>query len=146
MKAIIRKPYQFFFALVPFFLVLSLFRKGAIIDLYIQNTPMAIDVPFLCYLSAAFFALIGINYYLLHWAKKPGRSSLTALHIIFLSPAILFFVYSMFSFTTKQEVGQQALPSFLNDNNLFSIAVILFILATLLHFINFFGSLLAKRE
>lgn len=146
MKTLIRKPHPFFFALVPIFLILSLFRKDVIIDLYIQSTFIAIDVPFLCYLSAAFFALIGINYYVLHWGQKPTRASLTALHIIFLLPALMFFIYSMFSFTKTHGTIVDSYTSSLNDSLLFSVAMALFIIATLLHFVNFFMSLLAKRE
>lgn len=145
MNKIINRPHLFFFGLVPLFILVSFLRNDANFDINIQDTYFVIRIPHLCYLSSAFFGLIGLNYYLLYWSKRPHKKALTSMHIIFQLISLLFYIYSMFAISSNDHV-QNGYPSSIDENSLFAVSFILFLIATILHFINFFLSLLSKRE
>jgi len=145
MNKIFNTPHLFFFGLIPVFILISLFRSGANFDLNIYETYVVISIPYVCYLSAAFFGLVGINYYVLHWAKKTHKRALTSMHVTLQIASLLFFIYFMFSIPENNNLGTPY-PSSIDENSLFVVSSILFLIATILHFINFFMSLLAKRE
>lgn len=145
MNRIINKPHLLFFGLVPLFIIISFLRSDASFTLNLYDTYFVVGIPYLCYVSAAFFGLIGVNYYLLYWSKKPHRKALTSMHVIFQLISLLFYVYSMFSVSGSNDLAN-GYPSSIDENGLFAISFILFLIATILHFINFFMSLFAKRE
>lgn len=145
MNKLFNTPHLFFFGLVPVFILISFFRSDASFDINFQNTYFVVAIPYLCYLSAAFFALVGVNYYVLHWAKKPHKRALTSIHITLQIASLLFFVYFMFSIPGNGNV-ETPYPSSIDENSLFVVSFILFLIATILHFVNFIMSLLAKRE
>ncbi|MDT7832117.1 hypothetical protein RQM59_06975 [Flavobacteriaceae bacterium S356] len=145
MNKIFKTPHLFFFGLVPIFILISFFRSDTSFDFNFQNTYFAIAIPYLCYLSAAFFGLVGINYYVLHWARKAHKKALTSIHITLQIASLLFFIYFMFSIPGNNNSGT-AYPSPIDENSLFIVSFALFIIATIVHFVNFIMSLLAKRE
>lgn len=145
MNKIINRPHLLFFGLVPLFILISFLRSNANFDINIHDTYFVIGIPYLCYISAAFFLLIGINYYLLYWSKKPHRRALTSMHIIFQLISLLFYIYSMFAIPGSKNLKNEY-PSSIDENGLFAVSFILFLIATIIHFINFFLSLIAKRE
>ncbi len=145
MNKIINKPHLLFFGLVPLFILISFLRSDANFDINIHDTYFVIRIPDLCYVSAAFFLLIGLNYYLLYWAKKLHRKALTSMHIIFQLISLLFYIYSMFAIPGSTNVENE-FPSSIDENGLFAVSFILFLIATVIHFVNFFLSLIAKRE
>lgn len=145
MNKIFKTPHLFFFGLVPVFILISFFRSESNFDLNIYDTYVVIAISHLCYLSAGFFGLIGINYYVLHWAKKTHKQALTSMHITLQIASLLFFIYFMFSIPGNNTL-ETAYPSPIDENSLFVVSFVLFLIATILHFINFFMSLLNKRE
>jgi len=88
-----------------------------------------------------FFILIAINYTSLTITKKPPKKTLTILHIILQIAALaplLYFIYNSDTPKTYQQVSQM--------NIILVMAFILFIIATVVHLINFMASLLAKKD
>jgi uncharacterized membrane protein (DUF485 family) len=146
MQHIIRKPYPFFFSLTVLFIIISFFRKDIQVDITIYDTFFAVSVPYLCYLSAAFFGLVGANYYVLHWVQKHPKKLWTSAHLFLQVISLILYLYFIFSLSNNQSL--LANPSAINNSTslVLKLSVILFIIATIVHFINFFISLFAKQE
>lgn len=147
MKSIIEKPHLFFYALA-FLSILTYFfvGKDSGFDLYIFTAYFTIPYKNLCLYSGFFFLLIGFNYLALFWAKKTPKNWLTICHIIFQLIAIILLVFSHQSTNKTSEI--MANNSNPEDTSVFLLflAFIVFMLSILLHLINFFGSLLLKRD
>ena len=146
MKKIVEKPHLFFFVLAFVLLITSFFVKNNSIDISIYDIYFAIRFTHICQFSFAFFVLIGINYFSLQWVNKTPKKILTLLHVI-LQLIALFLLFTKDSWNW---VGNNDLEKFnleKDNSNLVIIAsVLIFILATLVHLINFFSSLLLKRD
>ncbi len=145
MKKIIAKPHLFFFGLCISFTILGIINKGAFLDINIGDTFYVVGLHFWFYISAIFFALIGLNYFSLHWAEKTPNMWLTLSHLLLQSISLLLLL-------TKHHwnwVGNNY-PKELNlvNNNsetVLGIAIILFIISILVHLIIFFTSLFLKK-
>lgn len=146
MNKIIDKPYIPFFVLIPVFIIITFFKYNAVMDINFHDTYFVIEVTYLCYLSAFFFALVGLNYYVLHLGKKPPKKGLTIAHIIFQAFSLLLYIYSLLSTTENSDSLIYFNDNAIDQNTIFALSFILFLIATVIHFINFITSLLAKRE
>lgn len=141
MKTIIKKPHLFFFSLIPLFIIVGVIRTGNVIDVSIYNTFFAVKTHHWCYFSAIFTGLIGLNYYVLYWAKKPTIQILSLFHILFQIAALIPFIYCVFFINTK--------TPFLTDSidiyALLSASYILFVISIFLHVLNFSLGLILKK-
>ena len=82
MKKFISKPHLFFFGLVPLFIILGLIKKDALMDVNISYVYFELAISTLCYLSAIFFSLIGLNYFSVLLSGKKLKKGLTITNII----------------------------------------------------------------
>lgn len=133
LKNIITKPHLFFFGLVPIFLCIAFFKKENYLNLNIDYFNFDVSISLLSNTAAIFFLLIGINYFSISWAKKTPKKALTSIHI-FLQ------ILTLIPYTILLIAPNYALSYFI-----FILAFIIFLVSLLIHFINFFSSLLLKR-
>lgn len=145
MNAILKKPYLLFFWLIPFFLLLSFLVKGNVLSIRMYETYFTISCTYLCYLSMGFFGLIGLNYYLLHWAHKHPKRTLVIAHVFLQIICLLYFIYALFAIATEDTMLRDPFISDISENMILVISFMVFLIATIIHFINFLISLLSKR-
>ena len=141
MKKIIRKPHLFFLFLVPLVVISGILNKEGTIDLNIYATYIVINVWHMSIFSAVFFFLIFINYYALFMIKKPPKKILTVLHIILQLIALVSLFYVSFTSETKRDFSET-----IDMNALLVLGFVIFLLASFIHLINFFVSLLSKKQ
>ncbi|SDR87948.1 hypothetical protein SAMN05216503_1253 [Polaribacter sp. KT25b] len=142
MKTIIKKPHIFFFSLIPLFIIFAIIKKGGIIDITINNTFFAVKIHYWCYFSAVFTALIGINYYMLYWAKKRTVHILSLFHILFQFAALIPFTFCIFFLNTKVVFTKSSIDFYY----ILSISYILFTISICLHILNFILTILRKTS
>lgn len=146
MKNIILKPHLFFFGLIPVFVIIGLLNINVPLNINISYIYYLINVDFWCYVSAVYCGLIGINYLSLNIIKKNPKKGLTATHIILQLLCIIPYILAVFQL---DEYGNYPENSFLNSPIFSTILVIgfaVFILSIVIHLINFFTSLLLKKD
>lgn len=146
MKKLIYKPHLFFFALIPIFIILGFLNRNIPIDINISFIYYLINVDFWCYVSAVFFGLVGVNYLSLNLIKKNPKKGLTITHILLQILCLIPYLFAVFKL---DENGTLKNIEFLNDigfENYLIVGFILFILSIIIHLINFFISLLLKRD
>lgn len=145
-KKLIVKPYLFFFGLIPIFILLGLLSGDKILNINIDY--IYFDILYLHFylFSAIFFAMIGINYFSLHWAEKPPKKWLTIIHISLQIIALLL----LFTNNNWNWIGEKSQEGILNitDNSsiIIVLAFLIFLLSAFVHLINFFTSLFLKIE
>jgi hypothetical protein len=137
LKTIIKKPHIFFFSLIPIFIIFAIIKKGGIIDVTINNTFFAVKTHYWCYFSAVFSALIGLNYYMLYWAKKQTVHILSLFHILFQFGALVPFIFCIFFLNTKTVFTSNFLSDSIDFYYILSISYILFIISVCFHILNF---------
>lgn len=143
METIIKKPYFFFFSLIPFFIAIGIFYYDAIIDLSISNEFFAIKVNHWCIFSSIFVGLIGLNYVTLQWIRKQPRKDLTLLHITLqVSATILFLIFLL---NLNNNFLERFVPLHLDYHKILSNSFLLFFVSVVIHMINFFQCLFVKR-
>jgi heme A synthase len=140
-KKIITKPQLFFLSLIPIVLIAGLLNKGDNALFIYEDIYIVMDVWYISILSAVFFFLICINYYVLTSNKKPLKSTLTILHIVL--QFIVFIPLLYYFFVSGPDYN--GVDGF-DTNLMISLAFLVFLLATVIHFINFFISLLSKKQ
>ena len=146
MKKIINKPYLFFFGLIPIFIIIGFLSGDKALDINIEDVYFAISYLHFYLFSAIFFAMIGINYFSLHWADKPPKKWLTIIHIS------LQIISTLLIFTSNNWnwIGEKSNEGFLNmtdnSNIIIVFAFLIFLLSAFVHLINFFTSLFLKTE
>lgn len=141
MKKLITKPQFFFLILALIFLISGFINKENSIEIAIYGTFLNLKTWSICLFSTLFFILISINYTSLTITQKPPKKALTILHIILQIIALvplLYFIYNSDTPKTYQQVSQM--------NIILVMAFILFLIATVIHLINFMVSLLAKKD
>jgi hypothetical protein len=143
-KTIIKKPHLFFFSVVPIFIIIGFIKATDIIDVTIYNTFFAVKVNYWCYFSAAFLSLIGLNYFMIHWLKKPLVDILSLFHILFQFAALISFLFCILFINAKR--GSGFIPAKIDLYSVLSISFILFLVSFFMHILNFFISLLSKKE
>lgn len=146
MKKIIAKPHLFFFALVPIYILIGLIKKNTPIDLNITYIYYLINVDFWCYVSAVYFALIGLNYFSLNWAQKKPNKWLTILHIILQIISSLPFLWTIFKLDKNGNLLEGDFFALVKLESVLMISFILFLLSIFTHLINFFTSLFFKGD
>jgi hypothetical protein len=144
-KTIIKKPHLLFFSLVPLFLIIGFIKTNEIIDVTVYNTFFAVKVHYWCYFSAVFLGLIGLNYYLIHWLKKPLVQILSLFHVIFQIAAIVPFVFCIFFINEKRSYNYDSFLNGVDLYNVLSTSFLLFLVSFFLHLLNFFISLISKK-
>ena len=141
MKKIIAKPQFFFLMLALLILISGLVNKESTIEIAISGTFMNLKTWSLCLFSTLFFILIAINYASLTITQKTPKKILTILHMVLQLIAmmpLLYFIYNSDVSRTYQEVSQM--------NLVLVLAFVLFILASVIHLINFIASMLTKKD
>lgn len=146
MKTIIKKPHTFFFSLIPLFIIVGLIRKDSVIDVTIYNTFFAVKTNYWCYFSALFVGLIGVNYYMLNWAKKPTIHMLSLFHIIFQTASIVTFLFCAFFINTKTVFTASLLSNSIDFYAILSASYVLFVISICFHILNFIFALLKKTR
>ena len=145
MKKIITKPHLFFFGLIPVFIIIGFVKNEAVIDINVGYMYLELAISTLCYLSAIFFSLIGINYFSVILAGKNLKKGLTITHILLQIISFIPFFYILFTASTTNETvtnSQQILDLF--SVPLF-VGFFLFLSAIFIHLINFSVSLFLKK-
>lgn len=137
MKTIIKKPHIFFFSLIPLLILIGFIKNEGVIDLTIYNTFFAIKTNYWCYFSAMFVGLIGLNYYMLFWVKKPTIQILSLFHIIFQVAALVPFIFCLFFLNTKTVFTSNFLSDSIDLYQILAISFTLFLISFLLHILNF---------
>ena len=146
MKKIIKNPHLFFFGLIPIFIIIGLIKKDTPLNINISYIYYLVNVDYWCYISAVYCGLIGINYLALSIVKKYPQKWLTVIHIFMQLICVLPYFYSVYHL---DEYGNLSNGTFLNAsffNSLLLAGFIIFLLSILVHLINFFTSLLLKRD
>lgn len=146
MKKIIQKPHLFFFGLIPIFVILGLIKRNIPIDINISYIHYLINVDFWCYITAVYFGLMGINYLSLYWAKKNPNSWLTITHITLQVICLIPYLISVFNLDETGSLLESNIPFQDNLNSILLTAFFIFLVSILIHLINFFSSLLLKKE
>ena len=125
---------------------LGFLNRNIPIDINISFIYYLINVDFWCYVSAVFFGLVGVNYLSLNLIKKNPKKGLTITHILLQILCLIPYLFAVFKL---DENGTLKNTEFLNDigfENYLIVGFILFILSIIIHLINFFISLLLKRD
>ncbi len=141
MRKIIDKPQLFFLWLIPVVLIAGLLNKGDNALFNYHDIYFLMDVWYISIFSAVFFFLIFINYYVLISNKKPLKSTLTKLHIVLQVIALIPLLYFFFISDTETRTAE-----YLKIDLMIVLSFFVFMLATVIHFINFFISLLSKKQ
>ena len=140
MKKFLR-PHWFFLVLAIIMLVIGLLNRGKTIDLAYSGSLIKTSIWSVYMISAVFFGLIFINYFSIYLIGKKPKKWLTGFHI-FLQLLALFplFYFTLYqdSLTNYQEISAM--------NFILLISFVIFLMASLLHLINFMMSLFVKKD
>ena len=131
---------------MPIFLIVGYIKLNDIIDVSIYNSFFAIKVHYWCYFSALFTFMIGINYFMLHWAKKKTIQILSLFHIIFQIEAIIPFFIALFMINSKTSFSPSNPFSFIDFYEVLTISFFIYLASIFIHLINFFSSLFLRRR
>jgi hypothetical protein len=140
MKKLISKPHLFFLGIIPIVFIFGYLNKTLTIDLEYLGGIFSISLWSICLFSCVFFLLISFNYLTLNWTHKKPKKVLTLLHISVqvISFGVFYYYKTMFLGAEKE---------LYNPINIYLIlSFFLFIIATMIHLINFFASLMAKTK
>jgi hypothetical protein len=137
LKTIIKKPHIFFFSLIPIFIIVGILKTDGVIDVTISNTFFAIKAHYWCYFSALFICLIGLNYFMLYWAKKQTVHILSLFHIMFQVAALIPFIFCIFFLNTKTVFTSNFIYNSIDFYAILSVSYILFIISICFHVLNF---------
>ena len=141
MKRIISKPHLFFFGLVPIFIILGFVKKDAIIDINVSYIYFELLISTLCYLSAIFFFLIGLNYFSVILSGKKLKTRLTITHILLQIIALIPFLYLIITINEKGNISSNSESIIEKFAFFLFIGLFFFLLSILIHLINFSVSL-----
>lgn len=140
MKKIITRPHLFFLGVIPIVFIFGLLNKGQTIDIEYFGGVLPINIWSVSLFSSVFFLLISFNYLTLFWTDKNPKKLLSILHIVFQTLSFGFFYYYK---TTHHGVQNEQINQI---NDVLIISVLLFVLATMIHLINFFTALIRKSK
>jgi hypothetical protein len=146
LKKVIAKPHLFFFGLIPIFIVIGLIKGSTPIDFNVSYIYYLLNVDFWCYVSSVFFALIGLNYLALDWAKKPPKKWLTLIHIILQIVSLLPYLFTIFNLDSDGNLDSTRFLGIANLESVLSISFLIFIVSVFVHLVNFFTSLFLKTD
>ena len=140
MKKIISKPHLFFLGIIPIIFIFGYLNKEQTINLEYFGGIFSINFWSVSLFSCVFFLLISFNYITLLWSNKKLKKALTIAHIVLqtLSFGVFYYYKTMFYGVQNEQYNQV---------NIFLVfSFLLFILATMVHLINFFASLVSKSK
>lgn len=140
-QKVIHRPHLFFLWLIPIILLAGLINRENSILFNLHDIYLLMDVWYMSILSAIFFGLVCINYYILTSNQKRLNTSLTKIH---LSLQILVLIPLLFYFFTPE--ADRSMGDSIDMNMILGLSFFIFLLATIIHFINFFISLLRKKQ
>ena len=141
MKKMINKPQYFFLILAILVMISGYVNEGKVIPISFESYYINLDVWAAGLFSGVFFVLIAVNYFSISITKKTAKKGLTIAHIILQLIAIVPFVYYFFTADVKRSYDE---ITFMNA--VIVLSFILFLLASLIHIINFLASLILKKE
>lgn len=141
MKKMIQKPQYFFVGLALVVLFCGLFNKGQSIPINFEGVILDLDIWSTTLVSSFFFLMISVNYASLTLTKKTARIGLTIAHILLQIIALVPFLYFFFTSEIKRSIEE-----IMYMNLVIIVSFALFLLASLIHIINFLSSLLYKKE
>tara|TARA_R110001632_G_scaffold66891_3_gene157311 strand:- start:28 stop:453 length:426 start_codon:yes stop_codon:yes gene_type:complete len=141
MKKIITKPQYFFSLLALIMFIIGFIYKENSIELAFYGGIIDLDIWILNLFSALFFILIAINYASLSITQKQAKKGLTITHILIQIIAIVPLIY--FTITSNSSKTYEEITIM---NSILLLAFVVFILATLIHLINFVTSLVTKKD
>jgi hypothetical protein len=144
MKKLITKPHLFFFGLALLFVIIAIVKGKNSLEINISLAKFDIQVKTFCLISSLFFVLIGFNYFSIIWANRQPRKWLTIIHIVLQIVALAPFIYLLSTANNSSETNTDNDLKLLIATNF--IGFLLFLLATLIHLVNFFSSLFLKKE
>jgi len=143
---LIRKPYLFFFGLSISAFIASFIFSDKSLDFSFYDTYYGISYKYFCQFSAVFYLMITINYFALNWTDKQPIKWLTITHLILQNLALLLLI-------TKDHwnwFGDKSLSNYNMPNDyanfLVFLSILIFVGSLFIHFLNFFASLLLKRN
>ena len=140
MKKIITRPHLFFLSVIPIVFIFGLLNKGQTMDIEYFGGVLPINIWSVSLFSSVFFLLISFNYLTLFWTDKNPKKVLSILHIVFQILSFGFFYYykTMHHGVQNEQINQ--------INDVLIISILLFVLATMIHLINFFTALIRKSK
>lgn len=145
MKQLVTKPYLFFICLALMSVIFSFTITDTTFNLYLGVLTFQISYARFCTISAVFFLLMSLNYFLLLWSDKSPKKWLTILHI-----SLQIFALILFGFVGYQDFSSTknnlTIATINNTNALILLSFLIFLVSVFVHLINFFGSLLLKED
>ena len=141
MNKLIQRPQRFFIFLAIVILISGLVNKSAVLKIDMGGFFFDLNLWTTCIFSTLFYLLISVNYFSLTLTKKQPKRLLTLLHIVFQAISFIPFVYIVF--TAKNLID---IDEIVRANLILLVSFFVFVIATFIHFINFFASLLSKKE
>jgi hypothetical protein len=145
LNKIIRQPYLFFFGLSIITFVASYIYIDKSLDSSFYVTYFVISYKYICQFLALFFIMIALNYFALNWIEKHPNKWLTITHLFLQILSLLLLI-------TKDSwnwIGNNSLANYNPNNNanfLIFLSFFIFIISIFVHLVNFFTSLLLKRN
>lgn len=141
MKKLINKPHYFFFILAILVIISGYLNEGEVVPINFESYYINLDVWSAGLFSGVFFILIAVNYFSIAITKKKPKKGLTIAHILLQIIAIVPFLYYFFTADIKRSYEE---IDFMNA--IIVLSFIVFLLACLIHIVNFLVSLLLKKE
>jgi len=141
MRKIIDRPQILFVFLAIFTLVSAFVNKGNMLQVAMYATYVNIEIWAVGMFSFVFFLLIAVNYTSITVVGKKAKRGLTITHVFLQLVSLFPLLY--FMFTSEQERTYDEVTQM---NIILIFAFVVFIIATVVHLINFIMGLLSKKE
>lgn len=142
MQKIITKPQYFFFTLSVVAILSAFIVSDNGFSVNIFSVYLTIPFKNATILASVFFLMISLNYYAITWANKKANTILTIIHIILQVLAAVLIIYGGF-----EQVANNQNPLQSSDTITYTfIGILMFILSIFIHLVNFFTSLLSKKD
>ena len=141
MSKVIDRPQLLFLALAPIVLISGLINKGGTLVINIHDTYLVSDVWYIALYSTVFFLMIALNYQVISYAKKKPIRTFTIIHIALQLLSLLPLIYIFFTSTSEKSYDEEE-----QQNITLALSFLVFLLATVVHFINLILSLVRKKE
>ena len=141
MNKIIRQPYLFFFGLSIITFITAFIFGDKNLDISNFDIYFVIPYKYFCQFSAIFYLMIGLNYFALNWTEKLPIKWLTITHLFLQLLSLLLLI-------TKDNWNWVDFSNNPNDyaNFILFLSLLIFILSIFIHLVNFFASLVLKRN
>ena len=141
MKKVITKPQFIFLLLAIISLIIGFIYKNGEFIISIYSTYIIVKSWSITMFTSIFLVLIALNYTSLSFINKPHKRVLTIIHIALQITALIPLWYMISISNIKKSYEDEII---INAVLVISFGVFLF--ATLIHLINFFMSLISKKD